>query len=702
MEAQALCNLISYGMELNVINNTEPMLEEINNLIENKEMLKINMTSGTSYYYDFNDINSKDSVRFINRIRKIIPVVGVIDLVIEAISLGVVTDISNDYGVNDLLSFESDYSDISKEKVFYFKINSEMFDDTIYKITFNKKYHDIKNKIEYASRTSQFIDTLIKRIMAKYNILLVRKASWIEEGIPELPLDESSKYEFSGTIDSSLETDMIENQLKVLVNYRDNFNNTTCNENVIDDIFVNISGNEIKYGFINIGQSDEADPVYDVINNDVKADDIDSLLRIRNLISDSDVKFNIFEALRNNKDTNLSNLIEQRISEYDEKLNTDPKIEFTITPLSIYCNHIVKKTANYTIYSINPNYSNFDVDYSIQYNPANIKYAEYNIYADGEIEPLHHDDILVLAFDDICGNELHPKVTSKKYATMLYGLDKRYDNDKYKDVYFLNEKLVKIINNELYPYDGNPDSNTYLRSQVVRGEITGHYLYIDDAIEIGDDDILGVDLLDIDTKRYIGKEFKRVCDMCGHIYGASDEVWELYKNSHKLINDNNGRCCCDNCKGSIIDNKAIIYSSGYKEYYLDDPKDSKYTDLCISCENIYDSFVYINPNNKLRGLCKICNRYYCSKHIENNICNNCRNSSVSKNNISDKLLKKIRTHLDPKDILSKELEFNYKKDNNCLWVYSSNSKVTKSYYFIVDEEEKFVHLYGKYVKRGGK
>lgn len=702
MEAQALCNLIIYGLETNVISSTEPELDMINNLIENKEMLKINMQNGASYYYDFGNIESKDSVRFISNIRKIIPVFGVIDLVSEAISLGVVTDISLDYGVNDLLSFEGYYSDICKVKAFYFKINSEMFDDTIYKITFDKKYHDIKNKIEYASRTSQFIDTLIKRIMTKYNILLVRKASWIENGVPQLPLDERCKYDFVGTSDSSLETDMIENQLKVLVNYRDNFNNTTCNENVIDDIFINISGNDIKYGFINIGQSDDIEPVYEVINNDVRADDIDSLLRIRNLISDSDVKFNIFEALRGNSETNLSNLIDSRISEYDEKLNTDPKIEFTITPLSIYCNHIVKKTANYTIYSINPNYSSYDIDYSIEYNPANIKYAEYNIYADGEIDQLHHDDELVLAFDDICGNELHPKVTSKKYASMLYGVCERYNNDIYKDVYFLNEKLVKIVNNELYPFDGILDNNTYLRSQVVRGEISGNYLYILDTIEIGDDDILGVDLLDIDTKRYIGKNYARRCDMCGHIYGASDEVWEKYKENHKLINDRNERSCCDNCKGTEIDGQAIIYSSGYKEYYLDDCKNLNNTDICIICENPYDSFIYVNGNNKKRGLCKVCNRYYCSKHISDNICDNCNGINIKKNNISDKLLKLVRRNLDPKDILNKDLDFSYYKDNNCLWVYSYSGKATKSYYLVVDEDLKFVHLYGKYVKRGGK
>ena len=78
-----------------------------------------------------------------------------------------------------------------------------MFDDTIYKITFDKNKHNIKHKIEYASRTSLFIDTLMKRIMAKYNILLVRKASWVDDGIPSVPTAESVNAVFSHTSDSA-------------------------------------------------------------------------------------------------------------------------------------------------------------------------------------------------------------------------------------------------------------------------------------------------------------------------------------------------------------------------------------------------------------------------------------------------------------------------------------------------------------------
>ncbi len=700
---ESLSYLLAYANELKLIEDIN--LDELDNLIENKEKITFNVINGSSYTYDFSDPLSLSSKNAINALKELMPICGIIDLVCEAIKLSVVTDVSKDYVSYELADFSGNYSLITKKTCFYFKINSELFDDTIYKITFDKKLHDIKNKIEYASRTSLFIDTLMKRIMAKYNILLVRKASWENMEEPTLPLDSKATFEISGISDSSLETDLIENQLKVLVNYRDNFNNTTISENVIDDIFINLKGNEINYGFFNIGQVEREDPLYDVINEDVSINDIDSLLRIRNIINDSLVKFNIFETLRNNPNTNLAKLINLRINDYDKEINTDPKIEFTITPLSIYCNHIVEKTALYEIRSINKLYEEYSVSYNVIYNPTNASDAKFNIYADGEVELLGKDEELVIAFDDIKGDkELEPHISSKKYATMLYGLHKRYDNELYKDVYFLNDSLVKLVYGNLVPYDGIPDENTYLKSQIVKGEITGEYLYIKNAISINSNDILGVDILNLDTERYIRKEYARKCDICGHTFGATKEVWNLYKNSHLLVNELDRKSCCDYCKGTVLDNgNAIIYSAGYNEYYLDNLDDLRYTDVCSACEKEENSFIYINPLNKERGRCRICNKYYCGKHInlETNICVNCDQSTKKRDQIIDpKLLKLIKKNIDPIDALSKNLSFNYIKDENSLWVYSKRKNKSITYYLVLDDDEKFAHQFGKYVKRG--
>jgi Kef-type K+ transport system membrane component KefB len=79
---------------------------------------------------------------------------------------------------------------------------------------------------------------------------------------------------------------------------------------------------------------------------------------------------------------------------------------------------------------------------------------------------------------------------------MLYGLDERFNNDIYKDVYFLKDSLVKLIDNKVYPFDGEVDSNTYLKSQIVKGEISGNYYYIGDTIEVLAKDILGAAIID--------------------------------------------------------------------------------------------------------------------------------------------------------------------------------------------------------------
>ena len=177
----------------------------------------------------------------------------------------------------------------------------------------------------------------------------------------------------------------------------------------------------------------------------------------------------------------------------------------------------------------------------------------------------------------------------------------------------------------------------------------------------------------------------------------------LYKESHKVVNEIDKKSCCDSCKGTILENgNAVIYSAGYKKYYLDNPENLKYTDVCILCENPEEAFIYVNPINKSRGRCKICNRYYCGKHLdlEKNICNNCNQINVKNDNIDSKLLRQIKKNIDPIDALSKNLSFNYMKDDNAVWVYSKRKDKTIIYYLVIDEDEKFVHLMGRNVKRG--
>ncbi|MCR5112883.1 MAG: hypothetical protein K6A63_02975 [Acholeplasmatales bacterium] len=700
MDKKSLENLLLYASYSGALMKLDS--EGLPNLIENESPVSFTL-NGEDYTIDFSDNLERDAV--IKMVKRAVPITSVIDLTDEALKLGIVTDVSSDYKKAEFESF-NDYIGVVEADYFCFKINSESFDDTVYKITYKRENHDIKKKIEYASRTSLFIDTLIKRIMAKYNILLVRKASLNSEMLPELPVEENTYAEYEDTADSSFDTDMIQNQLKLLINYRDNFNNASCSENVIDDIFISITDNQVSYGFYNIGQSDE-EPVYDVINETVSADDIDSLLRIRSLINDNDVKFKMFETLRANKNTHLSRLIEERIAQYDSELNSDPKIEFTVTPLSIYCNHIVKKTVHYHIGIKSEQYKNYIVPFTVIFNPADPSSTEYEIYADGEMEMLKPGRHLVLAFDGINDgtHDLNPMVTSEDYATKLYGLADRYNNKYYKDIYFLNEDLVKVIDGNLVPYDGKPDEFTYLKNQVVKGEISGKYYFIKDTIKIKSNDILGVDFIsDQIEDKYIHTSYARKCDVCGHVFGATDDVWNMYKAQHKLINVGNGASCCNHCAGTVVnEDQVILYSKGYKEYYFDDYKNPSRTAICITCDEPSEALIYVKKGSK-RGKCKVCGKYYCPDHInpETNICVNCSGELERNDTLSDGLRKNVIKSLSPKDMLVKDISFNYYKAANSVWAIVKKEKKTSIYYFAVDDNELFVHLLGKNVKRGGK
>ena len=649
------------------------------------------------YHYDF----SLEDESLIKDLRMNLPITEVIDLVKEAISLNIVTDISGENKLKDFLSLDN-YIDIVNENYFLFKINSESFDDTIYKVTFDKRKHDIKRKIEYASRTSQFVDTLMKRIMAKYNILLVRKADFKTDKYPILK--ESNYYDskFSHIIDTESETDTIQNEIKVMVNYKDNFNNQTLSENVIDDIFISLSKNEISYGFYNIGQS-EAEPVYDAINENVDLEDIDSLLRIRNLISDPEVKFNIFETLRANKNTNLAKLISSREENLYETKSLEPKIEFTVTPLSIYCNHIVEKKCVYEITSKNPYYKDYPLLYEITYNPANLSDISFDVDIDGITERVKNNDI-ILAFDDAPINgPVTPRMTIERCAVMLYGFNERFNNDIYKDVYFLKDSLVKLINNKVEPFDGNLDDNTYLKSQIVKGEITGNYYYIGDAIKLNANDILGAAVLDDSKDHYVSKEYARECPICHHKFGATNEVWKMYTDSHLIVNMDSNKSCCDYCakeedNQKYNDGLSILYSKGQKKYFLDNINNIRCTDRCISCENKEDSILFVDLNMKrdLPDMCISCRRYYCPTHIDSktHICVNCSKNVASKDikELNPKLQVLARMNIQAKDMFKKKLSFYFNEEWNSLWIYSESKNKLTTYYLITDDNKKFMHL----------
>lgn len=678
-------DLINYGLYIGLLEENE------NGFILNDKTFK----------FDFENREAIENEELIKELRSNLPITEVIDLVREAISLDIVSDISSEKKLNEFLSYD-DYIGIVNEGYFLFKINSESFDDVIYKVTFDKRKHDIKGKIEYASRTSLFVDTLMKRIMSKYNILLVRKANFNTDQYPIIDGTYYYDAKFSHILDTESQTDTIQNEIKVMVNYKDNFNNKTVSENVIDDIFINLSKSDITYGFYNIGQS-EAEPLYDAINNDVDSSDIDSLLRIRNLVSSPEVKFNIFETLRNNKNTNLAKLMKSREYDLSETKSLDPKIEFTITPLSIYCNHIVEKKCVYEIVSKNPYYKDYPLEYEISYNPSNVNEISFDVEIDGIVERVKNEE-LILAFDDApTRGPVKPCMTINRCAVMLYGFNEKFIDDIYNDVYFLKDSLVKLINNRVEPFDGELDDDTYLKSQIVKGEITGNYYYIGDTLEMPARDILGAAIEDDGNMHYVSKNFEKRCPTCNHLFGATNDVWKMYLDSHLIVNKEGNISCCDYCANEDDNQKynygySILYSKGQKKYFLDNLKDIRYSDRCISCEKKEDSllFVDLNRKNHLPDKCISCRRYYCPEHIDSktHICINCSKSVNAKDikELDPKLQRLARMNIQAKDMFKKNLTFYFNDEWNALWIYSESKNKLTTYYLITDDDNKFMHL----------
>ncbi len=683
MEMDYANDLIEYALNINLLTK-----EDDSFILDNER-----------YQFNF-DEQSKENELLYKKLRENLPICEIIDLVKEAIYLGIVTDVSSQYKHKNLLDL-NDYINIVNANYFIFKINSESFEDVLYKVTFDKHKHDIKKKIEYASRTSLFVDTLMKRIMAKYNILLVRKALFKTDKYPDLLKSDYYDFEFVDVSDSEGATDTIQHELKVMINYQDNFSNQTVSKNIIDDIFVTLSGKNISYGFYNIGQS-EAEPVYDAINESVDAGDIDSLLRIRNLISDPEVKFNIFETLRENENTNLNKLIKERYESLKKSNLIDPKIEFTVTPLSIYCNHIVEKKCTYKVTSINPYFKDYPLYYEVSFNPANLNDISYDVDIDGLNEKVSGQE-LILAYEDApVFGPVKARMTIKRCAVMLYGFNERFNSDIYKDVYFLKNSLVKLVDNKVEPFDGILDENTFLKSQIVKGEISGKYYYIGDTIELNPKDILGAVILDNQSKHYVSKEYARECQICGHKFGAIEDVWKLYQETHIIVNKNN-MCCCDYCAAEednykYNDGKSILYSKGQKKYFLDDLKNIKNTDVCIACKDKKDSLLFVDLSMKthLPDLCVSCKRYYCPKHIDQktHLCVNCTKNpeAIDIVNLDRHHKALLKLNFKITDLIGKETTYYYNADWNALWVYVEGKKSYTTYYLITDDNNKFMHL----------
>ena len=94
MDISSLYYLIAYAYNMNVIRDLDSNINELNNLIENEQKLSFYIKDSGSFTIDFSDLESYQTQNAVKAIKKRVPVVEVIDLILEAIRLGIVTDVS--------------------------------------------------------------------------------------------------------------------------------------------------------------------------------------------------------------------------------------------------------------------------------------------------------------------------------------------------------------------------------------------------------------------------------------------------------------------------------------------------------------------------------------------------------------------------------------------------------------------------------
>ena len=95
-------------------------------------------------------------------------------------------------------------------------------------------------------------------------------------------------------------------------------------------------------------------------------------------------------------------------------------------------------------------------------------------------------------------------------------------------------------------------------------------------------------------------------------------------------------------------------------------------------------------------MCISCKRYYCPSHIDSktHICINCSKNPESKdiNDLNPKLRRLARMNIEAKNMFKKKLSYYLNDKWNCLWIYAENKNKLTTYYMILDDKKKFLHL----------
>lgn len=673
------------------------------------------------YEIDFSQENIEKSPA-IKYLREQLPIVEVIDLIYFALDCQVVQDVTP--AEHNFLSFDMDYCALCNEKtdVFEFCMSDGQGQDIVYKLTFNKKRHDPRSKTEYATRSSMFVDLLIRKIMAKYNILLVHKASLNTSVIPEFPLADGFITQ-NDTKDTETETNVIQNHLKVLIRYNDTAENKSFSESVIDDIYITFSDHEeLKFDFFNIvpNDSDKSEkPDLHYIRN-LRQEEFDNIKNIKNFVEKRERQFQIFDELRLNENTNLYKLIQSRKPVYREeakKLGKAPKVEFTVTPLSIYSNHIVTKIITHVVTYANPLHEclhNISCVYEQTYDPTSKDSFSYVLNG----EEISKEDPLVIALSDNpiklfedkdqdFLQKLSPCLVPLSQAINLHKENAGCYGEKFSGLYFLRTAIEPN-------YEGKPCLKNDLKTSTLTGK-KWHYTQLK-KLPLHHILTNGKPYSNAQTLGYIEGPLWH-CNRCNAIWGAMRADW-VHRNANIPNPLNNTLiCCCDDCLltydlGPNGTKNLVPLKNVNGGYFADiyngefDLQSFQYTEVCNACackdkntnKEKYPTYLY-KKDIKQEDVCIVCEKIYCKTHIDSktHICDLCthtlesfpdpREFSTKNNGLNPKTNKEI---LKIWRLLSPRLKVSHRRKSLCSFTQTENElrlwvtgkKHITLYYFI--------------------
>lgn len=625
---------------------------------------------------DFSSDSDREKLRY--ELKKMLPVAEIIDLVHLAIESGVIDekpekdldsseigkDGEKDKKVGDAAEFKSfnkDYCKITQlDYHFNFTILHETRKDDSYNVAFNENLSN--SEVEYASRASRFVDTLVKRITTKYNVLSVQEASFdVKNDEKHRPaIAEGFKIKAMKRDHGDEESSEIKSQMKLLIHYRDHVASETYSESVIDDIHVSFTDGKPKYDFMKIEPNKDAKPIREPM--DITKEE--GVKEIFDKLTDKEEKYNIFNELRKHDQSNLHRLIEKRLDEYvkyrDEN-GEEPRVEFTMSLLAIYINRIIKDVVDFEIsYDLkklgkdtHEYLKGVSATYPKIFDPSKpdtldkfpYKGSEDGPYLFSEKEAVEakrrkgtvsEDKVLVCALlnNPIKWNiesakiEFLPPEKIKTEALPLsetYASDDKIFNNFYntpelKGIRFAKSEVVEV--EDLY---GNKVS--CLKSDAETCKISGKKYHKKDMRLIKGEEINNVIVegedLSSETEVWIANktEYQHRCELCHTMYYADESNWEKYKKEYALYYNaslNAAKHCCGACKGTVRNDIYFVFNGngadGKKYYFVDDKNVLEHTELCHCC---VDGFILKDHDKtkEVSGRCEICGQLYCAKHI---------------------------------------------------------------------------------------